>query len=111
VFLASFFEFSYSCFISFKFSIFVSLALKIHNCTDLKLVRQKLKSWKIENTSTKTRENRAEIVNRCSAHAQWPYAPAVASTVFKACWDCIIVTSNKQQHVRFCLSLRETFGF
>jgi hypothetical protein len=39
-FLASFLEFSYSCFISFNFSIFVSLALKIHNCTDLKLVRK-----------------------------------------------------------------------
>jgi hypothetical protein len=40
VFLASFLEFSYSCFISFNFSIFVSLALKIHNFTDLKLVRK-----------------------------------------------------------------------
>jgi hypothetical protein len=40
VFLASFLEFSYSCFISFNFSIFVSLALKTHNCTDLKLVRK-----------------------------------------------------------------------
>ena len=40
VFLASFLEFSYSCFISFNFSIFVSLALKIHNCTDLKLDRK-----------------------------------------------------------------------
>jgi hypothetical protein len=40
VFLASFLEFSYSCFISFNFSIFVRLALKIHNCTDLKLVRK-----------------------------------------------------------------------
>ena len=30
----------YSCFISFNISIFVSLALKIHNCTDLKLVRK-----------------------------------------------------------------------
>ena len=29
-----------SCFISFNISIFVSLALKIHNCTDLKLVRK-----------------------------------------------------------------------
>jgi hypothetical protein len=38
VFLASFLEFSYSCFISFNFSIFVSLALKIHNYNDLKLV-------------------------------------------------------------------------
>jgi hypothetical protein len=36
VFLASFLDFWYSCFISFNFSIFVSLALKIHNCTDLK---------------------------------------------------------------------------
>jgi hypothetical protein len=41
VFLTSFLEFSYSCFnISFNFSIFVSLALKIHYCSDLKLVRK-----------------------------------------------------------------------
>ena len=35
VFLVSFLEFSYSCFMSFNFSNVVSLALKIHNCTDL----------------------------------------------------------------------------
>ena len=29
-----------SCFISFNITIFVCLALKIHNCTDLKLVRK-----------------------------------------------------------------------
>jgi hypothetical protein len=42
VFLVSFLEFSYSCFISFNFSIVVSLAWKIHNCTDLKLVINRL---------------------------------------------------------------------
>jgi hypothetical protein len=38
VFFSSFLAFSYSCFISFKLSIFQFL--KIHNCTDLKLVRK-----------------------------------------------------------------------